>query len=66
MKKLKTEKTKMGRPSKGDEARIISVAVKLSATELTAFRERAKAAGMPLSAWVVQPRRDELAKVKGE
>ena len=56
-------KTKMGRPSKGKEARVISVAVKLSAVERAAFRKLAKADNMPLSVWLVQPRRDQL---KGE
>jgi hypothetical protein len=63
---MKKMKTKMGRPSKGKEARVISIAVKLSAIERAAFRKLAKAAGMPLSAWILQPRRDELAKAKGE
>ena len=63
---MKTKKAKMGRPPLGRDAHTHVLAVKLSENELAAFRKSAKAAGMPLSAWIVQPRRDELAKAKGE
>jgi ribosomal protein L17 len=60
--KMKTKKSKMGRPSKGRDARILALMVRLSANERAAFEKKAKAARMPLSAWLIQPRRDELAK----
>ena len=56
------KKKKMGRPSKGRDARTIPVMVKLSARERAAFEKKAKAADMGLGPWLVEPRRGELRK----
>ena len=60
------KKETRGRKSLGKYGRVIVLPVKVSAVELAAFKKAAKAAGMPLSTWLAQPRRDELAKAKGE
>jgi hypothetical protein len=57
------KKKRMGRPSKGKDARSIPVMVKLSLNERIVFERAAKVAGMKLGPWLIQPRRDEL---KGE
>jgi hypothetical protein len=54
------KKKRMGRPPKGKDARSIPAMVKLSYNERSAFEKAAKAAGMKLGPWLVQPRRDEL------
>ncbi len=46
----------MGRPPKPG-ARRINVSVRLSAEELRDFKREAKRAGMPLGAWLIEPRR---------
>lgn len=61
------KKAKLGRPSKGDDAKVLSVMVKATAKELPEWKCRADAEGMSLGTWVAQPRRDELYanKVRG-
>jgi len=55
-------KSKMGRPSKGDEARTVSIIVKVSKKELKLFRDAAGKAGIPLGPWLIQHRRGELGR----
>jgi hypothetical protein len=52
----------VGRPSKGRDAKTIAVIVKISARERAVWRQKAKAAGLAVGPWLLQPRRDELAK----
>ncbi|MCY3021501.1 MAG: hypothetical protein NTW87_21005 [Planctomycetota bacterium] len=54
------KKAKMGRPSKGRDAKTRLLVVKISANERAAWLKHAKAAGMPLGPWLLRPRRDEL------
>ena len=49
-----------GRKSLGDRGRRITLAVKVSPRELRAWRKAARAAGLPLSTWLLRPRRDEM------
>ena len=58
--KKKRRKHPGGRPSLGKYGRTIVLPVRVSAVELAAFRRAAKAAGMPLSVWVLAPRREGL------
>jgi hypothetical protein len=55
-----TTKPKRGRKPKGRDAKTTVVAVKLSKRELSAFKAAAKQDGMPLSPWLIEPRRKEL------
>ncbi|MGD0092637.1 MAG: hypothetical protein ABSE73_22215 [Planctomycetota bacterium] len=57
-----SRKLKIGRPSKGDKAKIIAVMVKVSKRELRQFRAAAKKAGQPLGPWLIQHRREEFGK----
>ena len=57
-------KPKMGRPSKGRDARNVRIVVKATANEVVAWRKAAQKMGMMLGPWLVKPRRDELAKEK--
>lgn len=56
----KRKKAKMGRPSKGRDAKTIAVIVKVSANERKAWLVKAKAEGLPLGPWLLKPRREEL------
>ena len=56
----KKKKLKPGPKSKGPDAKTTVIAVKLSKRELTAFRAAALRDGMPLSPWLIEPRRKEL------
>jgi len=56
----KRKKAKMGRPSKGRDAKILLLVVKISANERAAWLKHAKAAGLPLGPWLLKPRREEL------
>ena len=62
MRHMKTKKPRMGRPPKGLDAKTTTLAVKVSARELAAWTKAAGAAGMPLRAYVLKPRRDELER----
>lgn len=51
---------KMGRPPLGRDARKVFVGLKVSPAELTEWKRRAKASGVSLSEYILQPRREEL------
>ena len=59
---MKKSKRKMGRPSLGKDARNLGVLVRVSANELAAWRIAANAAGLTLSSWIAEPRRDETER----
>jgi len=46
----------------GRDAKRRVLAVKVSENELASWRKQAKAAGLTLSIWLLQPRRDEGSK----
>ena len=48
----------VGRPPLGDNARIHSVNVKLTAVELATWRAQAKAEGIPFTRWLLVPCRE--------
>jgi predicted DNA binding CopG/RHH family protein len=50
---------KMGRPSKGKQARKVFVGVRVSPEELRRWKKEAQAAGMALGAYLLKPRRDQ-------
>jgi hypothetical protein len=56
------KKRRVGRPSKGDDAKKVPVMVKLSKKELRVFRAAAKGDGMALGPWLIWHRRQELEK----
>jgi len=57
---MKRKKQKPGPKPKGPDAKTTVIAVKLSQRELAAFRAAAKRDGMPLSPWLIEPRRKGL------
>jgi predicted DNA binding CopG/RHH family protein len=54
------KRLKPGPKPKGADAKTTVIAVKLSQRELAAFKKAAKRDGMPLSPWLIEPRRKGL------
>jgi hypothetical protein len=52
------KRKKAGRPPLGENARVLTATVKVSARELWEWRRKAKAEGMPFTRWMLKPRRD--------
>lgn len=62
MKTKRRRKARMGRPPMGDAAKKLALAFRLTPIERRAWEREAKAAGMSLGAYLLKPRRDELAR----
>jgi hypothetical protein len=58
----KKKRPRMGRPPLGDDAKTVSIAVKVSRRELREWRNRARKAGLPLRTYLLAPRREELER----
>jgi hypothetical protein len=59
-----TEKPKRGRgkPSKGDDGRSVTIAVKVTRNEYVAWKAEAEAQGMSFTGFLLEPRRRERAR----